>query len=93
MTTCASEGKAVVLRPTRHGEMIGLIEHRRDTSLRYWRRNPRHMDGRIRVNIQNAVAAAMAAFAQDVQLEYIRNALRTHLDLLPEPWSLQPAGD
>jgi cyanophycin synthetase len=35
------------------------------------------MDGRIRVNIQNALAAAAAAFAQDVQLEYIRTALRT----------------
>jgi cyanophycin synthetase len=70
-------GKAVVLRPTRHGEMITLIEHRRDTSLLLAEEIPATMDGRIRVNIQNAMAAADAAFAQDVQLEYIRNALRT----------------
>jgi cyanophycin synthetase len=70
-------GKAVVLRPTRHGEMITLIEHRRDTSLLLAEEIPATMEGRIRVNIANALAAAAAAFAQDVQLEYIRNALRT----------------
>jgi cyanophycin synthetase len=70
-------GKAVVLRPTRHGEMITLIEHRRDTSLLLAEEIPATMEARIRVNIQNAMAAAAAAFAQDVQLEYIRNALRT----------------
>lgn len=70
-------GKAVVLRPTRHGEMITLIEHRRDTSLLLAEEIPATMDGRVRVNIQNAMAAAAAAFALDVQLEYIRNALRT----------------
>jgi cyanophycin synthetase len=70
-------GKAVVLRPTRHGEMITLIEHRRDTSLLLAEEIPATMDGRIRVNIANAMAAAAATFAQDVQLEYIRNALRT----------------
>lgn len=70
-------GKAVVLRPTRHGEMITLIEHRRDTSLLLAEEIPATMDGRIRVNIQNALAAVGAAFAQDVQLEYIRTALRT----------------
>jgi cyanophycin synthetase len=70
-------GKAVVLRPTRHGEMITLIEHRRDTSLLLAEEIPATLEGRIRVNIQNAMAAAAAAFAQDVQLEYIRTALRT----------------
>ena len=70
-------GKAVVLRPTRHGEMITLIEHRRDTSLLLAEEIPATLDGRIRVNIQNALAAAAAAFALDVQLEYIRTALRT----------------
>jgi cyanophycin synthetase len=70
-------GKAVVLRPTRHGEMITLIEHRRDTSLLLAEEIPATMEGRIRVNIANAMAAAAATFAQDVQLEYIRNALRT----------------
>ena len=70
-------GKAVVLRPTRHGEMITLIEHRRDTSLLLAEQIPATLDGRIRVNIANALAAVGAAFAEDVQLEHIRHALRT----------------
>jgi cyanophycin synthetase len=70
-------GKAVVLRPTRHGEMITLIEHRRDTSLLLAEEIPATMQGRIRVNIANALAAVGAAFAEDVQLEHIRHALRT----------------
>jgi cyanophycin synthetase len=57
--------------------MITLIEHRRDTSLLLAEEIPATMNGRIRVNIQNALAAVGAAFAQDVQLEYIRTALRT----------------
>jgi len=70
-------GKAVVLRPTRHGEMITLIEHRRDTSLLLAEEIPATFDSRIRVNIANALAATAAAFAGDVQLEHIRHALRT----------------
>ncbi len=70
-------GKAVVLRPTRHGEMITLIEHRRDTSLLLAEQIPATFDGRVRVNVANALAAAAAAFAGDVGLEHIRHALRT----------------
>ncbi len=70
-------GKAVVLKQTRQGEMITLIEHRRETSLLYASQIPATFDGRIRVNIANALAAAAAAFAMDVQLEQIRLALRT----------------
>ena len=70
-------GKAVVLRPTRHGDMITLIEHRRDTSLLLAQEIPATMHGRIRVNVANALAAVGAAFAEDIQLEYIRQALRT----------------
>ena len=70
-------GKAVVLRPTRHGEMITLIEHRRDTSLLLAEEIPATIDGRVRANVANALAATAAAFAQDVQLEHIRHALRT----------------
>jgi cyanophycin synthetase len=70
-------GKAVVLRPTRHGEMITLIEHRRDTSLLLAEQIPATFDGRVRVNIANALAAVAAAFANDVGLEHIRHALRT----------------
>jgi len=70
-------GKAVVLRPTRHGEMITLIEHRRDTSLLLAEQIPATFDGRVRVNVANALAATAAAFAGDVGLEHIRHALRT----------------
>lgn len=70
-------GKAVVLRPTRHGEMITLIEHRRDTSLLLAEEIPATLNGRIRVNVANALAAVGAAFAEDIQLEHIRHALRT----------------
>ncbi|CAA9532881.1 MAG: Cyanophycin synthase(EC [uncultured Thermomicrobiales bacterium] len=70
-------GKAVVLRQTRQGEMITLIEHKRDTSLLLANQIPATFEGKIRVNVANALAAAAAAFAADVQLEHIRHALRT----------------
>ncbi len=70
-------GRAVVLRQTSGGEMITVIEHRRETSLLLASQIPATFDGRLRVNIANAMAAAAAAIAQDVQLEYIRLALRT----------------
>jgi cyanophycin synthetase len=69
-------GKAVVLRPTRHGEMITIIEHRRETSLILASEIPATFGGRLRVNIANAMAAAAAALGDDIQLEYIRQALR-----------------
>jgi cyanophycin synthetase len=70
-------GRAVVLRPTRHGEMITIIEHRRETSLILASEIPATFGGRLRVNIANAMAAAAAAVGGDVQLEYIRQALRS----------------
>ncbi len=70
-------GRAVVLRQTRHGEMITIIEHRRETSLLFANEIPATYEGRLRVNIANAMAAAAAALGGDVQLEYIRQALRS----------------
>jgi cyanophycin synthetase len=70
-------GRAVILRQTRHGEMITIIEHRRETSLLLASQIPATFDGRLRVNIANAMGAAAAALGGDVQLEYIRQALRT----------------
>ena len=70
-------GRAVVLRETRQGEMITVIEHRRETSLLLASQIPATFEGRARVNIANALAAAAAALADDVQLDYIRLALRT----------------
>ncbi|MCC6791383.1 MAG: cyanophycin synthetase [Thermomicrobiales bacterium] len=72
-----ARGRAVVLRQTRNGEMITIIEHRRETSLLLVNEIPATFDGRLRVNIANAMAAAAAALGENVQLEYIRQALRT----------------
>lgn len=70
-------GKAVILRRTQRGEMITLIEHRRETSLVQADQIPATYSGRLRVNVANALAATGAAFAEDIQIEHIRHALRT----------------
>ncbi len=70
-------GRAVVLRETRQGDMITIVEHRRETSLLLASQIPATFEGRARVNIANAMAAASAALADDVSLDYIRQALRT----------------
>jgi cyanophycin synthetase len=72
-----ARGKAVVLRQTRNGEMITIIEHRRETSLLFVNEIPATFDGRLRVNIANAMAATAAALGENIQLEYIRQALRS----------------
>jgi cyanophycin synthetase len=71
-----ARGRAVVLRETRHGEMITIIEHRRDTSLLLASQIPATFNGRNRANVANALAAVAAALGADVQLEHIRQALR-----------------
>jgi cyanophycin synthetase len=71
------KGRAVLLKKTRQGEMITIYESRRETSLLLASQIPATMDGRIRVNIENAMAAAAAALADDVNLDYIRLGLRT----------------
>ncbi len=70
-------GKAVVLKSSPRGDMITLLEHRRETSILLASQIPATFEGRARVNIANAMAAAAAAIADDVQLDYIRQALRT----------------
>lgn len=72
-----NRGRAIVLRQTRSGEMITIIEHRRETSLLLANEIPATFEGKLRVNVANAMAAAAAGLADDVQLEYIRQALRT----------------
>jgi cyanophycin synthetase len=71
------KGKAVLLRQTRNGEMITVIENRRETSLVLASQIPATFEGRARVNIANALAATAAAVADDIQLDHIRQALRT----------------
>ncbi|HEU0165776.1 MAG TPA: cyanophycin synthetase [Thermomicrobiales bacterium] len=70
-------GRAVVLKKTPRGEMITLLEHRRETSILLASQIPATFEGRARVNIQNAMAATAAAVADDIQLDHIRQALRT----------------
>lgn len=72
-----NKGRAVILRQVSSGEMITIIENRRETSLLLASQIPATFDGRLRVNIANALAAVTAALADDVQLEYIRQAMRT----------------
>ncbi len=72
-----SKGRAVILRTVAAGEMITIIENRRETSLLLASQIPATYDGRLRVNVANALAAVTAALADDVQLEYIRQAMRT----------------
>ena len=69
-------GRAVVLRQTRAGEMLTLLEDKEETSLLLADEIPATLGGRIRANVANALAAAAAAVARDVQLECIRDALR-----------------
>lgn len=71
------KGKAVVLRNTRHGEMITIMENRQETSLVLASQIPATFDGRVRANVANALAATAAAIADDVRLDVIRQALRT----------------
>ncbi len=72
-----NKGRAVVLRQVAAGDMITIIENRRETSLLLASQIPATFDGRLRVNVANALAAVTAALADDVQLEYIRQAMRT----------------
>ena len=70
------QGRAVVLRQTPAGEMLTLLEDKEETSLLLAAEIPATLGGRIRANVANALAAAAAAVARDVQLECIRDALR-----------------
>src|SRR5215218_9296607 len=69
-------GRAVVLRQSREGEVISLIDERTETPLMFVKEIPATLDGRLRVNIQNAMAAIAAAVGQDIPFDCIRDALR-----------------
>lgn len=70
-------GRAVLLRRTRQGEMIALVEHKREVQVLAPHEIPATFGGHARVNIANALAAVGAAWAEDVPLDCIRQALRT----------------
>ncbi len=68
-------GRAVVLRPTEAGELLTLLAGEEETAILLADEIPATLDGRLRVNIANALAATAAAITQDVPLETIRAAL------------------
>ena len=60
---CRRGGKALVLNPSERGEMIVVKHGRREMQLAWTHLLPATFGGRARMNVQNALAAAAAAFA------------------------------
>jgi cyanophycin synthetase len=74
---CRRGGKALVLEPSDRGEMIVVRHGRRDMQLAWTHLLPATFGGRARMNVQNSMAAAAAAFAAGAPLHDIRQGLRT----------------
>jgi cyanophycin synthetase len=74
---CRRGGKALVLEPSERGEMIVVRHGRRDMQLAWTHLLPATFAGRARMNVQNTLAAAAAAFAAGAPLHDIRQGLRT----------------
>jgi cyanophycin synthetase len=74
---CRRGGKALVLNPSERGEMIVVKHGRREMQLAWTHLLPATFSGRARMNVQNALAAAAAAFAAGAPLHDIRQGLRT----------------
>src|SRR6476646_223246 len=74
---CRRGGKALVLQPTERGEMIVVRNGSRDMQLAFTHLLPATFSGRARMNVQNSLAAAAAAFATGAPLHDIRQGLRT----------------
>ena len=74
----ASRGRrAVVVEPGRNGELIVLRHGRKSMPLAWTHLLPATFEGRARMNVQNAIAAAAAAWAAGAHLHDIRQGLRT----------------
>jgi cyanophycin synthetase len=74
---CRRGGKALVLEPSERGEMIVVKHGRREMQLAWTHLLPATFGGKARMNVQNALAAAAAAFAAGAPLHDIRQGLRT----------------
>jgi cyanophycin synthetase len=74
---CRRGGKALVLSPSERGEMIVVRHGRREMQLAWTHLLPATFGGRARMNVQNTLAAAAAAFAAGAPLHDIRQGLRT----------------
>jgi cyanophycin synthetase len=74
---CRRGGKALVLNPSERGEMIVVKHGPREMQLAWTHLLPATFSGRARMNVQNALGAAAAAFAAGAPLHDIRQGLRT----------------
>src|SRR3954468_18474102 len=74
---CRRGGRAVVLEHSDLGDMIVVKEGRRSMQLAWTHLLPATFGGRAMTNVQNAMAAAAAAFAAGASLHDIRQGLRT----------------
>jgi cyanophycin synthetase len=74
---CRRGGKAVMLRSSGRGEMMVVRHGRREMQLAWTHLLPATFGGRARMNVQNCLAAAAAAFAAGAPLHDIRQGLRT----------------
>jgi cyanophycin synthetase len=74
---CRRGGRAVVLEHSDLGDMIVVKEGRRSMQLAWTHLLPATFGGRAIMNVQNAMAAAAAAFAAGASLHDIRQGLRT----------------
>ena len=74
---CRRGGRAVVLERSDLGDMIVIKQGRRSMQLAWTHLLPSTFGGRAMMNVQNAMAAAAAAFAAGASLHDIRQGLRT----------------
>jgi cyanophycin synthetase len=76
-THCGRGGAAMILQETEDGELLALRQGQRVMPLIYTHLIPATLDGRARMNVANALAAAAAAWAHGAHLHDIRQGLRT----------------
>jgi cyanophycin synthetase len=74
---CRRGGRAVLLERSELGDMIVVRHGRRSMQLAWTHLLPATFGGRAMMNVQNAMAAAAAAFAAGAPLHDIRQGLRT----------------
>ena len=74
---CRRGGRAVLLERSELGEMIVIRHGRRAMQLAWTHLLPATFGGKAKMNVQNSLAAAAAAFAAGAQLHDIRQGLRT----------------
>jgi cyanophycin synthetase len=74
---CRRGGTAVVLERSDRGDMIIVQQGRRAMQVAWTHLLPSTFGGRATMNVQNAMAAAAAAFAAGASLHDIRQGLRT----------------